>query len=465
MPCPHSRSAADDDHGVDRREFMKAAVAIGGTSALSAARAHAHGDSDHDNDTLPPGTDDFDSLPDRQYAWNDFCKSSERTGMEVFPKHHLQFMLDYKGEGTPDDDDREQVEGALRTLERAFEWSHEGLLFTIGYSPAYFDRFKGEDLPDGTGLRRPSTVIEESDINRSGDISIDDYDAHMHLASDSALALLEAEEALFGNSDTVNDVDVAATFEGIFAKRDRRTGFIGNPHERWEEDIPGKNPVDEDASVFFGFNSLFADSQPTEEEVAIGGDDDEEYADHPFADGTTEQVSLLRDEGLKAWYGRNSLDERIERMFSPHHDVDDTGQHGRGPEEEKANSGTDDETMDEIAADTSKDAAEKGVVGHAQKLARARKGEDNRPPLLRRDFPSTDGGRAHTQFISNQRTIDDFIDVRRAMAFVEHESDDPNAQSEVPLKDHGIQGYFQVESRGTFLIPPRSLRALPPACP
>ena len=460
MPCPRHSVTSDEDRGIDRREFMKTALAIGGTSALAAARVRAHGDGGEDGDghvNLPPGTDDPESLPNRQYAWNDFCDVSERTGMEVFPKHHLQFMLDYEGEGIPDDDDRKQVEGALRTLERAFEWSHKGLLFTLGYSPAYFDRFD-EDLPDGTGLRRPSTVIKESDIHRSGDISVDDYDAHMHLGSDSALALLEAEEALFGNSDTVNGVDVAATFEGIFAKRDRRTGFIGNPHERWEEDIPGKNPVDEDATVFFGFNSLFADSQPTETEVAIGGD-------HPFADGTTEQVSLLRDEGLKAWYGRNSLEERVERMFSPHHDVDDTGQHGRGPEGEKANSGTDDETMNEIAADTSKDAVEKGVVGHAQKLARARKGKDNRPPLLRRDFPSTDGGRAHTQFISNQRTIDDFIDVRRAMAFVEHESDDPNAQSEVPLKDHGIQGYFQVQSRGTFLVPPRSLRALPLASP
>lgn len=439
---------------------MKAALAIGGTSALAAAQARAHGEGGEDGDgheAPPQGTDDHDSLSDRQYGWNDFCDVSARTGKEVFPKHHLQFMLDYEGEGTPSDADREQVEDALRTLERAFEWSHQGLLFTVGYSSAYFDRFE-EDLPDGTGMRRPEAVIEESDIHRSGDIAVDDHDAHMHLASDSALALLSAEAALFGERDTVNGVDVAATFEGVFAKRDRRTGFVGNPHERWDEDIPGKNPVDEDAAVFFGFNSLFADSQPTEDEIAIGGD-------HPFADGTTEQVSLLRDEGIREWYQQNSLEERVERMFSPHHDVEDTGQHGRGPDGEKRTSGTDDETMNEIAADASEDAEEEGVVGHSQKLARARKGEDNRPPLLRRDFPSTDGNRAHTQFISNQRTIDDFIDVRRAMAFVEHESDDPNAGSEVPLKNHGIQGYFQVQSRGTFLVPPRDLRTLPPARP
>ena len=117
--------------------------------------------------------------------------------------------------------------------------------------------------------------------------------------------------------------------------------------------------------------------------------------------------------------------------------------------------------MDEIAAQTKTDAETKGVVGHAQKLARAR--EDGIPPLLRRDFPSTDGNRAYTQFISNQRTIDDFIAVRRVMAFVD--PDQEHAESELPLKDHGMQGDFQVQSRGTFLIPPRSLRALPPAHP
>lgn len=148
-------------------------------------------------------------------------------------------------------------------------------------------------------------------------------------------------------------------------------------------------------------------------------------------------------------------------MFSPEHDVEDTGEHGRELGEA---SGTDEQSMVEIAAETETDAEEEGVVGHSQKLARARKGDDDRPPLLRRDFPSTDGNQAHTQFISNQRTIDDFINVRKDMAFVDPESDKP-AESEVPLKNNGIQGHFKIQSRGTFLVPPRALRALPCAHP
>lgn len=118
-------------------------------------------------------------------------------------------------------------------------------------------------------------------------------------------------------------------------------------------------------------------------------------------------------------------------------------------------------SMDEIATRTEEDAGETGVVGHAQKLARAR---DPLPPLLRRDFPSTDEQHPHTQFISLQRTTDDFIQVRKAMSFIDQEEDHP-AEAAVPLKNHGIQGFFRVVRRGTYLIPPRQLRALPEANP
>ncbi len=65
-------------------------------------------------------------------------------------------MLDYASDGPPTDADREQVEAALRDLERAYEWSCEGLLSRAQYSPAYFDRFEadvaGVDLPEPTAL-------------------------------------------------------------------------------------------------------------------------------------------------------------------------------------------------------------------------------------------------------------------------------------------------------------------------
>ncbi|MCT9095172.1 Tat pathway signal protein [Haloarchaeobius sp. HME9146] len=449
MPCPHSRSTDDEDHGIERREFMKTALAIGGTSAMFAAKARGE----------PVLQGSTEGLPERQYAWNDFMPKNGLTGLAKTPAHHLQLLLDYTGDGTPTEDDREQVEAALRTLEDAYEWDNEGLMFTIGYSLSYFDRFD-EDLPEGTGMRPPEDIIDETDIASSGQITADHADAHLHLASKHAHVLLEAEEALFGAVDEVNGVDVETDLSGVFEKTDRRTGFIGNPKERWDEDLQGKNPIEEGASVFFGFKSLFTDSQPSEDDVAI--------QEGPFADGTTEQVSLLLDNNVKQWYNKHDIEERIERMYSPSHTLDETGRFGR--ELAPTSAPSDEKSMGEAATETAEDAEEKGVVGHAQKLARARVDdpdwEDGRPLLLRRDFPSTDGGRAHTQFISNQRSIDDFISVRKAMAFVDWNADDPDpAESEVQLKDHGIQGHFKVQSRGTYLVPPRDLRALPPANP
>lgn len=480
MPCPHSSGSDGTDDGIDRRDFMKAALAIGGPSALAAAEARAHGDS-HSGPS--EGTDTPESLPERQFAWNDYVPTNPTTDQSKTPKHHLQLLLGYDDDCEPIDEDRRTVENALQTLERAYEWSNEGLLFTLGYSPAYFDRFK-ESLPDGTGLRTPEEVIRESDIKQNGPILAEQSDAHLHLASDTVIPLLEAEQFLFGDTDEVNGVRSEASFDAVFTVVDRRTGFIGNPKEKWDEKISSENPVDEDAPVWFGFKSLFRDSQPSEDHVAIEGD-------HPFADGSTEQVSKLVDSEIRDWYDEFDHEERVNRMFSPEHTSEDTGPHGRdlGATSGTANRRSDGETMTEIADQTGENAEAEGVVGHAQKLARARE-DDGTPPLLRRDFPSTEGDRVRTQFISLQRSISDFIKVRKHMALVDPEESeargppDPSpgsadesderakrvvpqyaADSGVEMDSHGIQGHFKVERRGTYLIPPRRHRALPPANP
>jgi hypothetical protein len=430
---------------VDRRDFMKAAVAIGGVSALSAVEARA--------ETSPPqGTDDPSTLPNRQFAWDDYVGTSD-IGLPKFPEHHVMLHLDYCCKTEPRDSHRRKVGDALSTLERAFEWSSDGLLFTLSYSPAYFDRFEA-DVPADVGLADPQETIDEVDIEHSSDATAGEADAHFHMASDNAQVLLEAEAALYNNIDEVNGVEVEGGFNGILKRADRRTGFIGapKPHERWDEDVGGENPIPETAPVFFGFKSLFTDSQPTEDDVVI---DD---PDHPFHDGTTEHVSLLRDDRVRDWHANFDHEERVDRMFTPHHDSEDTGEHGHGL---GSTSGTDEMTMDQIAVLTEEDAELRGVVGHAQKLARAR---DPGPQLLRRDFPSTDEGEPHTQFISLQRTIDDFVDVRKHMSFVYPDSGN-SADSELDLEDHGILEFILTQHRANFLIPPRELRTLPPADP
>lgn len=117
-----------DERGVPRRAFLKSAVAIGGASALAACVEREQAAS------IPAGTDDPSSLPSRQHAWNAYSARDD-AGNVLPPRHHVLLHLDYGG-GRPSADDRETVESALRSLERAYAWSNEGLLFTLGYSPA-----------------------------------------------------------------------------------------------------------------------------------------------------------------------------------------------------------------------------------------------------------------------------------------------------------------------------------------
>jgi len=70
------------DRGVSRRDFVKAAVAIGGTSALSAC-LDREGAPD-----LDTGPEDLSALPARQHAWNG---RSRGTRPETSPRRATTF--------------------------------------------------------------------------------------------------------------------------------------------------------------------------------------------------------------------------------------------------------------------------------------------------------------------------------------------------------------------------------------
>jgi hypothetical protein len=87
--------------------------------------------------------------------------------------------------------------------------------------------------------------------------------------------------------------------------------------------------------------------------------------------------------------------------------------------------------------------------------------EEDKPIILRRDFDSTDDGQAGLHFLALQRQISDFVKTREAM-----NGTDLTGQSAVGQRNNnGILQYMNVTNRGNYLLPPRSLRALPPANP
>ncbi|WP_435077243.1 DUF7405 family protein [Halococcus sp. AFM35] len=419
------------ERGLSRRAFVKAAVAIGGPAALSACMARENAPN------LPQGRDDPSTLPSRQHAWNEFLALGENDN-HLGPRHRVLLSLRYGNDGAPTRDHRQQMDQALRTLERAYPHSHDGLLFTVSYSKAYFERFDSS-LPQSVDLQRPRALTPFEDPK------LDRPDAVVHLASDYGQVVLAAEEALLGNKETLNGIDIETSLGGIFERIDRRTGFVGDGLPADNQDvqgIPDSEPVPDDTPLYMGFKSGFDKNQATEDDVTIQSG--------PFRGGTTQQISTIKLH-LDQWYEQDSRYQRVGKMFCPAHAESGIVE---GDGDNLGNSSK----MDRCAP-PEETARESGLVGHSQKTARAR--ENDRPIILRRDFDSTDGDEATLHFLSLQQGIADFTKTREAMT-----GTDLAEESALGRKNNnGILQYMTVTRRGNYLLPPRGLRALPAATP
>jgi hypothetical protein len=443
MPCPfsgqHDRSTADRS---SRRSFLASAVAVGGTLGLSAclARESERTDTPQTETTaeFPSGPEDLSTLPDRQHAWNESLVHDGH-GNTVLPRHQLVLLLDYTEQTPPTDEERSRVEEAFRVIERAFQRGtggrrdamfNEGLLFTIGYTPTYFDRFD-ESVPASAGLDTPESVVEALDEDTA---IVDHHDAVLVLNSDYASVALAAEEALFGVIDRVNGVEATSSLDGIFERDRRRTGFVGRGQPARKLDV---EEIPDSAPLSMGFKSGFKDNQAPEDKVTID--------EGPFAGGTTQMVSLLQLD-LERWYNIDT-EGRVSQMFSPGLDEEEVGDTG---DQLGGGSGITRESVERIQ----EDAAEHERVGHSQKLASVRD-EDFDALLLRRsEGNATSEFGPALSFSSLQRTIGDFVTTRQAM----------NARGlddDVDDDRHGIRGFVEVKHRATALIPPRRLRSLP----
>lgn len=410
-----------------RRHFLKAAVAVGGTAGLSACLDFAG------EEPVPAGVEDPSTLPRRQHAWNDVLETDEH-GNHALPKHHIFLYVNLDVDGEPTDDDRQQVEDALSVLDRAYERSPAGLIFSVGYSPSYFERYGA--APEGVDLPEPRAL---SDFEEP---EFDTQDLHIHLASDRADVVMEADEALFGDRETANGVD-AVSFPGTVDSR--RTGFIapGMPAEKQDEvdGIPEGTQVPEASKLFMGFNAGFAGNQASEAFITID--------EGPFEGGTTKHVSRLHQR-LDRWYGDNDHDSMVKKLFGTHQvgDVEGVGNNVGD------HSGVVAEDLEALV----EQAREHGAVGHAQKMARANRDEEGNVLTLRRHVESTDDGVASLHFPSLQRGISTFEAVREAMNGADITKETPAIRQRV---NNGILRYIFVKRRGNFLVPPRELRALP----
>jgi len=423
----------DGDTDRSRRAVLKAAVALGGASALSACLDRTS------DEPVPAG--DPNAKPTGQHAWREYVRHDD-DGNSQLPSHQILLYLTLDADGPPSADDRDALAATLDALDRAYAWSHEGLLHSIAYSPAYFDRFD-ESLPDGVDLPEPRALspFESPTLDRQ--------DAVLHLASDRADAVLEADRALRGERADANDVSVPPLTD-VLTVDSRRTGFVGAGLPAQHQDaagIPDSKPVPEASPLFMGFKAGFRENQATEDYVTID--------DGPFAGGTTKVIANLRQR-LADWYDEQSHEERVMEMFSPGHAAE-------GLVEGVGDNLGSDSGIDRFVDALESDAREYGRVGHAQKAARANRDADGNVRLLRRHFESTDDigsdqEVASLHFPSLQRHISEFEAVRRAMNGTDLTAVTPAVRQRV---NNGILEYIFVRRRGNFLVPPRRHRALP----
>lgn len=528
-------SADSSESGIERRPFMKSALAIGGASALSTATGLFG----------VPGTVAAEegartgarARDNRQHAWDGFETDVSEGGVTAHPSHHVTLHLDYAGEGVPSAEDRATVEAALRETERHFEWNSEGVLFTIGYAPAYFDRFD-EDLPKGLspkgrvpkpGLLRPKQLIDTPGVTLDHeDPEPDEAEVCLHLASNNVQNLLAVEQLLWDGAAEMGGerIEFDATVAGVLesagdesgrptAFPHRRTGFSG--HETITEELeadtefdPSRIPDDPEAELTMGFNDLYRNSIPREDNATIL-EDQNLVVPHPpgaFAQGTIQHVSKL-DIELERFYDQNDADGRRERMFSPDHDEENTGTVGENLGDSNAPGDTPMRDLGgerDKAEETVDDYESEDVAGHAQKLARARfdletrltdegterlsggerdellpgeERDDDLPGhdgaqeaeqvLLRRDVASTDQGTPANLFISLMRFNPYMGYIRQAMNGVAFDSGAFGLTGEDQIEDDaigagpdsGIVNYLETKRRGNYLVPPITNRALP----
>ncbi len=402
-----------------RRGFLAAGMlAAGGAAAVAWRDRAATGD---DRPPVPLGSQP-PGLPRRQHAWT-HTLATDTDGNPVAPRHAKLLFFDIPGRASVDDARR--LEAALRTLERRYPWGPDGLLFTAGWGPDYFESRLAIDSP----------VPKAKALSDFELPTIDTYDFCLHLACNNEQRLNEVEAELLENASSGRP-DGRLAVPRALRWRETRTGFVGSGLPAAHQDvagIPADRPVPARAPLYMGFKSNLRKNQATEDAVTI--------TEAPFIDATTMQVSYMRLR-LDSWYRDLSETERVARMYAPQVTPD------------RVAGFTTDAPSDPRLIEQSINRY--GVIGHSQSSARARR--HNRPLILRRDFNTTDADQAGLHFVSLQRTIEDFIATRNAMNASSAQLQNPAITDTV---NNGINEFMLVLRRANYLIPARDQRSFP----
>lgn len=405
-----------------RRHFLrgagKSAAAVTGVVSVPALAGPASAQQGQ----TPPLGEQPAGLPPRQFAWA-ATLSRDTYGNTISPKYDRLLLFNVRPGVTATA--ARTLEAALRTLERAFRWGPDGLLFTVAWGPHYF-----LDV-----LKLASPVPEPRRLSSFERPVLDQYDMCLHLASDDESRLAAIEAALV-RGHTLAGADGPLQITGPLRWHETRTGFTGAglpASHQHVAGIPSGDPVPKSSPLFMGFKSNLLKNQASEDSVAI--------TEGEFAGGTTMHVSYMQL-NLERWYGELTERERVQQMYA--------AQVTPAQVSKISNESPNHTNQFQQAVH------HYGVVGHSQTSARARR--NGKPIILRRDFNTADGGHAGLHFVSVQKTIEDFIATRTEMNSAQAAAESRNITA---TKNNGINAYMLVHRRANYIIPDRADRSFP----
>ena len=399
-----------DGGGLTRRRFLIGAGAVV-AAAIAAGVAVDARNASGIAVPLVPLPERPAGLPARQHAW-EAALTPDEFGNPTPPRFDRLLLFDVRG--TPNPRYARLLEATLRDLERSYPWGPQGLLFTAGWSPDYFERV----------LRVPSPIPKAKALSNFESPTIDTYDLCLHLACDEEQRLQTVERELISK------------LAPALRWRETRTGFAGAglpaAHQR-VGGIPAGDPVTKAAPLFMGFKSALKKNQASEDAVTISGGS--------FDQGTTMAVSYMQLT-LDSWYQQLSYRQRVALMYSPQTTPSDVA---RFTTDAESNPGQ-----------LSQAIRRYGVIGHAQASARAR--VNGKPVILRRDFDTVDGGLAGLHFVALQRSITDFVATRMAMNQAGAQLLNPGITN---TSNNGINAFIFVVRRSNYIVPSRDERSFP----
>jgi deferrochelatase/peroxidase EfeB len=408
---------SDDSPRLSRKRLLAAAAATGlvaSTEGVARAAEYAQ------PATVALGAQPK-GLPVGQHVWP--ALKNDAGGNPVGPTYNRLLFFDVLK--APTVASVRTLEAALRTVERAYPWNANGVMFTVSWGPHYFEKV----------LKVTSPIPHPQQLSDFEYPIFDGYDVCIHLASDDEKILVAIQNAFTAGAALPGGAK--ADLSGIFRWRETRTGFAGDgvpaAHQTNVTGIPAGGVVPATSPLFMGFKSGYVKNQATEDSVTITSGD--------FAGGTTQHVSYIRLK-LDRWYGGMSQNQRVQLMFGPQITPD------------QVNAFKDDPQSKPEALNT--DAVTYGMVGHAQAAARAR--TTTGPVIIRRDFDTVDGGVAGLHFVAVQKSIDDFVTMRQAM----NATNAPRLNPVITATaNNGINEFMFVLRRANYIVPPRAKRSFP----